>query len=164
MKSFSQKYALIQLLENVPEGYEFAATDWPLHVTIVDVFAIDWTLEEMAKRLEIVSEDYSQAHVSSTAQEDTFFGEEKQVQVTLLERTDALKKLHYDVMSVLKLGGLRLNNPEFADDGFRPHATVQKSARLQKGDTVNFTHIALIDMFPNSDPYRRKVLSIVEFK
>lgn len=108
-----------------------------------------------------ISKGYSHAQISSIAQDDTFFGEEKQIQVTLIEKTGSLRKLHYDTMKALQPGNLQLNNPEFTGSNFRPHATVQKHARLQKGDTVNFTHIALIDMFPNKDPYRRKVLKIV---
>lgn len=164
MQSFSQKYAVMQLLEDIPEGHEFGADEWPLHVTIVDVFAIDWTSEEMVKKLESFSESYSQIKISSIAQGDVFFGKEKQVRVTLLEKTSALEKLHCDIMSLLRLGNLQLNNPEFAGDGFRPHATVQDHVRLQKGDTVQFTSLTIIDMFPNEDPYMRKVLGSVELR
>ena len=90
------------------------------------------------------------------------FGENGQVQVVLLERTESLIKLHLDVLTILEDGGLALNDPQFARDGLRPHATVQKHARLNKGDKVLFTALGIIDMFPNEDPSMRKVLKTIK--
>ena len=70
-------------------------------------------------------------------------------------------KLHFDVLAILEDGGLILNDPQFARDGFLPHATVQAHARLNKGDRVQFTALSIIDMFPNKDPYKRKVLKTI---
>ena len=82
--------------------------------------------------------------------------------MVLLGRTESLIKLHLDVLETLKDGELALNDPQFACDGFLPHATVQKHARLDKGDNVQFTALSIIDMFPNEDPYMRKVLKTVK--
>lgn len=85
-----------------------------------------------------------------------------QVQVALLKKTDDLVKLHYDVIECLTQGGWRPNDPQFARDGFMPHSTVQKHARLNKGDEVTFNALTIIDMFPGSDPYQRKVIKTVK--
>ena len=66
------------------------------------------------------------------------------------------------MLSVLEEGGLKLNDPQFARDGFLPHATVQKHARLNKGDKVQFTALSIVDMFPDEDPYKRKVLKTIK--
>lgn len=75
--------------------------------------------------------------------------------------TDSLTKLHLHVLKELEDGGLVLNDPQFARDGYLPHSTVQKHARLNKGDRVKFTSLSIIDMFPNKDPYMRKVLRTI---
>lgn len=159
-QKFTQKYTIIQLFEDVPEGTQFSASNWPLHSTIVDTFAIDWDVPTLVKDLERLLGLHKQA--SSVAMEDAFFGPEKQTHVVLLQKTDSLVKLHYDVIELLEGGGLKLNDPQFARNGFLPHSTVQKHARLNKGDKVNFNALALIDMFPDENPYERKVLKIIK--
>lgn len=159
MPGFTQKYAIIQLFEPLDVGVQFSSDNWPLHSTIVDTFAIDWDAMTMKNQLEKLLK--KQQPASSTAEDDAFFGPEKQTHVILLRQTESLKKLHYDVISLLEHGGLMLNDPQFAREGFLPHATVQKHARLHKGDGVSFTALTIIDMFPGNDPYQRRVLATI---
>lgn len=159
-QQFTQKYTIIQLFDDVDEGYEYSSDNWPLHSTVVDTFAIDWSVDEMASQLSEALKSHGQA--ISTAEDDRFFGDNGQVQVVLLDRTESLVGLHLDVLSVLEKGGLVLNDPQFAREGFFPHATVQKHARLNKGDEVKFVALSIIDMFPDEDPYRRKVLKTIK--
>lgn len=158
-QAFTQKYTIVQLLEQVPEGIQFSSSVWPLHITIVDTFAIDWDIAMMARELESLLAIHERA--ISIAEGDTFFGPEKQAQVTLLQKTDSLNRLHNGIMALLKNGGLRLNDPQFADEGFVPHSTVQKQARLHEGNQVIFNALTIIDMFPGEDPYQRKVLKTI---
>lgn len=130
MSEFTQKYTIIQLFEDVPEGAEFSASSWPLHATIADTFAIDWDVPTMIETFtELLS---THATASSVVEEDRFFGDQGQVQVALLKKTDDLVKLHCDVIECLTQGGWKPNDPQFAKEGFLPHATVQKHARLNK--------------------------------
>lgn len=70
-RSFSQKYTVIQHLEDMPEGTAFSSSDWPLHVTIVDTFAVDWDAPTMIGRLEsLLANHYGAA---SATEGDTFF-------------------------------------------------------------------------------------------
>lgn len=98
------------------------------------------------------------APATSVVEEDRFFGDQGQVQVALLQKTDDLVKLHYDVIECLAQGGWKPNDPQFAKEGFLPHSTVQKHARLNKGDEVTFNALTIIDMFPGGDPYQREVI------
>lgn len=158
-QQFTQKYAIVQFFENIEEGYEYPSYNWPLHATIIDTFAINWSVDDMTARLSDALRGH--AAVSSVAGEDTLFGDAGQTRVVLLERSDELSKLHRVVLSVLEEGGVELNDPQFARDGFLPHATVQKHARLNNGNEVRFTALSIIDMFPDEDPYRRKVLKTI---
>lgn len=159
MQKFTQKYTIVQFFDDVAEGYEYSSDSWPLHSTIVDTFAIDWSVDEMASRLKDALKNHATA--DSVAEDDRFFGDQGQVQVVLLNRSDSLVELHQDVLTALEDGGLKLNDPQFARDGFLPHATVQKHARLNKGDKVQFTALSIVDMFPDEDPYKRKVLKTI---
>jgi hypothetical protein len=159
MPPFTQKYAIIQLFEHMPVGTLFSSSNWPLHATIVDVFAIDLSLPTMIDELTNVLQPHTNA--TSIVREDRFFGENGQVQVAILDKTDGLIKLHYDIIERLEQGGLKLNDPQFAKEGFLPHLTVQSHARLNKGDEVIFNVLSIVDFFPDSNPYQRKVLATI---
>lgn len=156
---FTQKYTIIQLFEDVPEGTQFSASSWPLHATLADTFAIDWDVPAMVEKLtELLN---SHAPAASVVEEDRFLGDKGQVQVALLRKTDDLVKLHYDVVACLTQGGWKPNDPQFAKEGFLPHSTVQSHARVNKGDEVTFNALTIIDMFPDEDPYQRKVIKTI---
>lgn len=160
MQKFTQKYAIIQLLEVMEEGSEYLSSNWPLHVTIGDTFAVDWENNNLFNKLsELLT---MKKPVISKAGDDDYFGPQKQTQVTLLEMNQELTALHRDVVSLLKRFGAVFNDPQYINDGFIAHATVQSRARLQPGDTVSFDRLTIIDMFPGSDPYRRKVLKSIK--
>lgn len=162
MAAFTQKYTIIQLFEPMDIGVQFSSDNWPLHSTLVDTFAIEWNITEMIQRLTDMSASLKTAH--TIAEDDTFFGSEKQTRVTLLQKTKSLTELHYSIIALLDQGGLKLNDPQFARDGFLPHATVQKHARLHKGDEMLFTALTIIDMFPENNPYERRVLAAIPLR
>ena len=159
-QKFTQKYTIIQLFENIDDGYEFSSDSWPLHSTLVDTFAIDWSVDEMVTHLNDLLSTHATA--SSTVIGSDSFGAQKQVKVSLLECTDALMRLHTDVIEVLDRGGLKLNDPQYAKADFLPHATVQKHAKLNIGDKVNFNAISIVDMFPNNNAFERKILKTIK--
>lgn len=160
MTQFTQKYTIIQLFENVPQGATFQASNWPLHATIADTFAIDWDVPTMIEKLtQLLS---SHASATSVVEDDRLFGEQGQVRVALLKKTDDLVKLHQDVIEALEQGGWKPNDPQFAKEGFLPHSTVQGHARLDKGDEVIFNALTIIDMFPGEDPYQRRVVKTIK--
>jgi 2'-5' RNA ligase len=160
MQTYTQKYAIIQLFEHMPVDTLFSSSNWPLHSTIVDTFAIDWNLPTMIEELTELLKAHAQA--ISAVGDDRFFGDDRRVQVALLKKTDDLVKLHYDVIELLEQGGLKPNDPQFAKEGFLPHSTVQSHARLINGDQVTFNALSIIDFFPNEDPYQRRVLATIK--
>jgi 2'-5' RNA ligase len=161
MQKFSQKYTLIQLLEPMSEGVEYDWKEWPLHVTIADIFAISWDVPTLLEKLS----QFVQGRPNATAVvgDDTLFGPERQTRVALLQASPKLLALHIDVVNLLKQGDVVFNHPEFTESGFLPHSTVQAHARLNKGEVVTFDALTLIDMFPHEDPYRRKVIKTIPF-
>jgi hypothetical protein len=162
MSQFTQKYAIIQLFEDISVGTEFPSSNWPLHSTIADTFAMEWDVSTMVEKLTELLKNHERA--TSIAEDDRFFGDNGEVQVVLLQKTDSLLKLHYDVIELLEQGGWKPNDPQFAKEGFLPHSTVQPHGRLNKGDEVIFNALSLIDMFPNEDPYQRKVLETIKLE
>lgn len=159
MQNFTQKYTIIQLFEDISEGALFSSDNWPLHSTLVDTFAIGWNVPTMIRNLKTLLANMPAA--DSIVEGDTFFGPNQTTQVALLRKSDSLLKLHNAVVAVLQRGGLEVNNPQFTGKGFVPHSTVQKHAWLHEGDQVVFDALTIIDMFPDGDPYQRKVLKTI---
>lgn len=42
---YSHKYTLMQIFQHIDEGDSFHMTEWPLHTTLADVFAVNLTTE-----------------------------------------------------------------------------------------------------------------------
>jgi 2'-5' RNA ligase len=160
MQKFTQKYTIVAFLEEMHEGAEYPSSQWPLHVTVADTFAVGWKATDLSEKLSLLSDRHAPSVV--TAAHDEHFGPERQTQVTILKVNDELTALHYDVVALLEDAGAVFNNPQYTREGFRAHITVQPHARLDEGDYVMLDNLAIVDMFPREDPYLRKVISIVK--
>jgi hypothetical protein len=58
-------------------------------------------------------------------------------------------------MALLKRDGVVFDEPQYQEEGYRAHATMQAN-RLHKGDSVVIDELTVVDMFPNDDiNYRR---------
>ncbi len=157
----TQKYAIVHLTNNLADGYEFSMTDWPLHVTVADVFSIKSNGKDLITDLHI--------HLCSTKPFTTnvigeeWFGQSHDVHVKLLLKTSELQVLHNKTLAVLDKHGAVFNNPEFTNAGFKPHFTIGNydDHMFEKDVTIN--SVSLIDMFPNKNPYQRRVIGTVDF-
>jgi 2'-5' RNA ligase len=161
MQKLTQKYVIAHLVTDLPDGYEYSMADWPLHVTLADVFAIDGDpndlLVDLSKQLS------AHSTVKSEVVGEEWFGEDRSVYVKLLNKTDELQQLHETILAVLQRHNVKFNSPEYTKEGFRPHSTVQKNGRLELNDVVMFDSVTLIDMFPDENPTRRRILGTVHF-
>jgi 2'-5' RNA ligase len=156
MQKFTQKYCLVSFLEPTREGFQYHYSSWPLHITLAEVFAVPLEKEELIALLAKLSSSLHAAQ--TTADDDTFFGPEKQVQVTLLNKNEEITSLHLRIMAELEKAGAVFNDPQFTREGFLPHVTVLRHARVHKNDHVAIKSVSLLDMFPGEDGYQRKVL------
>lgn len=157
--AFTQKYGIVKLFEKMPEGTEFSSDKWPLHSTVADVFAVNWDTPTLTEKL---ARGIGNCVIAtSIAENDRYFGDNGEIQVTLLQKTDSLVKLHHDVVGLLEEGGWTPNDPQFAKESFLPHATVQPHARLNEGDEVTFDTLSIVDFYPNEDPYMRRIIKTI---
>lgn len=150
----SKKYCLVQSLEPLNTEQEFASENWPLHCTIAGVFALDWS-EKLRQELdEIISRHNS---FQSIAMDEAWFGPDRSIEVRLLEMTSKLYGLHDDVVSFVERHGDKFKEPRFLRQDFHPHVTMQNN-KPENGESVLFHNLSLIDMSPNADRTRRRVI------
>jgi 2'-5' RNA ligase len=162
MEKFTQKWAVIALLEEVDEGSEFYYTDFPLHVTLAGVFKIDQEGSWLAK--ELVDILAGQKAFSVTTDIKDMFGPNKDVAVMKIVKTPELMDLYSKIHNWLLASGAIYNEPEYQGAGYLPHSTFQKSDLLKEGEIKHIKSISIIDLFPNGDGYQRKVFKTIELE
>lgn len=155
---FTQKWAIIAPLEPIQEGSEFPHTEFPLHITLMGVFAVDKNSQQLA--IECSKELAHQQAFQVTAGPEAMFGPDKSVKVTTIQPSHELTDLHMRLYDWLVRAGAVFNDPQYQGSGFGPHSTVQKKARLLPGQQVTIGSLALIDLFPHGDGLQRKVTKI----
>ena len=158
MQQFTQKYTIIHFLNPLPNGAEFASTDWPLHVTLAETFAIQQDLPTLIDSISTVARHHEP--VRTTAVNEANFGPNQDIPVILIDMPPTLMSLHNDIVSSLESNcGASFNNPHYIKDGYVAHSTIRSDTQLHRGDSIIIDSLSIVDMFPDSDPYRRKIIS-----
>lgn len=162
MQKFTQKWTIMVLLEQMDEGSEFFWKNWPQHITLVDIFAVDLNRTNLLDGLEALLAN--QRVFKVVAADDTSFGSpEEPVPVTLFEKSTELKSLHNDILKLLNNAGAVFNNPEYTGEGFVAHSTIQKDKYLNKGDITEVKELTIVDMFPHGDGLKRRIFRTIKF-
>lgn len=156
--TYSQKYCLVYFVGSVGVGDEFVMTDWPLHVTLADIFAIDLKSSNIESKIMALAENLHPVQVVANA--DAILGT---AHVVMLQKSSELTELHKCIMDLLERNGATFNTPEFTRDGFLPHCTIQPSGRLYAGDELTIDSVALVDMFPGGDWQHRRIIGVFRF-
>jgi 2'-5' RNA ligase len=87
-EEFTQKWAIISLLDDFPEGGEFYYTDFPLHVTLAGVFASELNGSQLGHALMDFLENERPVEVEVDRQE--MFGPNKDIGVMLIKQNAEL--------------------------------------------------------------------------
>jgi hypothetical protein len=151
---YRQKYALVYFIQPIDIGVEFDMSEWPLHITLADVFAVDILGTGLDAKLEQLLAECSA--VVTHAIEHAILGK---TPVVILDRNNEILNLHYKIVELLSENGAEFNNPEFTREGFAPHSTVQKQGSLRNSESILIDSMALVDMFPDENWQKRRILS-----
>ena len=157
---FSQKYAIIALMEPIKEGTEFPAANFPLHITLIGVFAIGYDGQTMAEMMSDLVRQ--QKPVTVRVEELAMLGPKRDVEVMAIEKSTELVDLHYRLYDLLVKAGAVFNDPQYQAEGFKPHSTIINGQHLNTGDTVTIDSLSIIDLFPAANGERRKILKTLK--
>jgi len=159
MEKFTQKWAIIALLEDAAEGAEFYYTDFPLHVTLAGVFAADKGRVQLAKELATAVNKYEPFEIVADVEDR--FGPNRDVVVMKVKKTPELMSLYQSVYKWLKDSGVTYNSPIYESGGYVPHVTAQKTGSLRQDESRIIKSVSLIDLYPNHNGYQRKIVATV---
>jgi len=160
VEAFTQKWAIVSLLEDAEQGSEFYYTDFPLHITLAGVFATDKDDEQLASEL---ADLLDQQHpIEIEADEKDMFGPNKDIAVMKVKQSPELMGLYQLIYEWLERSGIQYNLPEYEGKGYLPHSTFHKTDSLSPGEKRTLTSVSLIDLYPNSDGYQRKISKTID--
>lgn len=157
------RYVVVALLEPLPAGTVFPASQWPLHVTLSTNFDVVAEPEAVAA---IIAEIAAATHsFTITGGEQALFGSHHSTPVTLVEPREPLARLHAALVAGLRAHGAVFLYPEHLGDGYRPHATMQTRNRphpavLATGRRVLLDTLALVDWPQEGGHGSRRVASL----
>lgn len=158
-QTYFQKYTIVCFFYPQDLPASFSALDWPLHVTMLDTFKTDWSVEELGDAMQRVAAAIPA--FTALPVEQAMLGPNKDVPVKLLQQDEPMLAFHRALLALQQDGNFVFNTPEFVGDGFLPHATDQKDGQLAIGTPYPVTTVSLVDMFPNGDHMQRAVVSTI---
>lgn len=161
-QTYTQKYTVVCFFNVQPVGLNFPASDWPLHVTILDTFKTEWHLDTLTS--ELAKSASGIAPIDVTPTEQTMLGPDRDVPVKLLRLDQSILSLHNKLLELSNKGEFIYNTPEFVGTGFLPHVTDPKASNVQIGQGYHLDSISLVDMFPGGDHMRREVIGTFTLK
>jgi len=153
------KFGFATILENYPVGYEYRGDNIPVHLTHVDSFQIDLSLEELEAKLQHALAD--QKSFTVKALRDEFYGPDKDIPVTVLELTPELEELHAKIMDMLEAEGAFLKNPHFHREGFMPHVSVYGSRRVGVGEDILIKDVSIAAKLSEEENAMRRILATI---
>lgn len=157
----SQKYVIVHFIDigNLPT--EFVARDWPLHITFLANFALPDIDAFQSELRELTTQTKP---FTAVAEGEALFGPKQNVNVNLVKPDAPITELHNQLLSLAQKHGAKFDELKFAGDGYRPHATKQKTAQLTNGQLININHLTLVDMYPDNDISRRRIITSYSLK
>lgn len=158
-KPRQQRFVVVLPLSALTVGDRFAASDWPLHITVLPPFRTDHALSQVAEVIAAVAD--TQTMITAWAGADTLFGRRRDIPVTLMLENSGLSRLHQRLVDALRPLSARPEESAFRCPEFRAHVTLKGGSRVNSGDRLTLAQLALVEMTPWADASGRAVLATV---
>ena len=152
-------------LTRLRPGESFPVSDWPLHITVLPPFHTDAAASVLARVIAVViarviaAAPSGGATLMAVAGDDALFGRRENVPVTLVQANLTLTELNRALVDAMRPFASSPDEPAFTGPGFRAHITIKNGNRVQAGDVLTLSQLALVDMAPRSAAGGRTVLA-----
>lgn len=156
-EKYSQKWAVASFFNGLEEGFTFHRFETPLHVTLAGVFELNRSGGEILKIIEESIRNLSDFEVQAGEVEK--WGELK---VNRIGHSEELEVLYRTIQQELLDNGAVFNEPQYLLEGFKTHSTHQRAGRLRVGDNIRINSVSLVDMFPDGDWQKRRIIGTLQ--
>lgn len=160
-----QAYLLFLEIESAEPGKSYAML--PLHCTLVHWFWLDKNqVKDLAKQINQIVIDIKPMHLVANEKE-VFVGHTKNgsipVTVHKIQYSAEIKKLHYTLCDVLDKLNAQYSIPKYVRKGYIPHATNQKTGKLETGESHECMSLYLASADAPEYGNERKVIQQFDF-
>jgi 2'-5' RNA ligase len=154
------RFVVVLPLMPLQTGESFATARWPLHITALAPFETDAAPCEIARLTAAALAGFDALTV--VAGQDELFGRRHDILVTVVNDNAALTQLHDRLVEALRPLATDPNESAFTGPEFRAHVTVKQQGRVQSGDELRLTQVAVVDMAPRTATSGRTVLATLD--
>ncbi|WP_152362509.1 2'-5' RNA ligase family protein [Microlunatus speluncae] len=143
---------VIAPLVPISAGDQFEQGTVPLHLTVLPKFLVpddrSAAVESMITEIAAVT-----GPITATSTGDALFGQDGTVEVSTIEASAVLQRLHVRLLEGALRAGAMSDRPAYNGDRYRPHVTRTSDGHsVRSGDSVELTTLAILDC---SQPTRR---------
>lgn len=149
------RFAVVLPLEPLAAGDAFAASAWPLHVTLVEPFETTRDGASVARLLGPALDGFTADGVESF--DRAMFGPRQDVPVTLVRDDGSLDAMRTRVLDALREADVDVARARLH---YRPHVTDSSSDSIPPGRTVALSQVALVDLRPPEGAARRTIAAV----
>lgn len=159
-------HSYLMILEVTPLNVGKTYAMLPLHCTLVHWFRMELDPANFTEKLEMVARNFAPLDLTA-ATEAIYTGKTKQgvipVTVNIVELTQDLKELHFQICEKLDELGVHYTAPQYVKEGYTPHVTVQNGEKLPIGVTHTSAAIYLVEADAPEYGNDRRICSKIEF-
>ena len=158
----SNKYVIVHFIEGSKEPHDFSSSEWPLHLTLLGNFNIELTAGQLITELDKFAS--ATAGFEVKVEKEDSFGVNHDISVSLINKDGSITRLHLGLMKLMNKLGATYDSPDFVGEGYRPHVTIQLASRVNAGQAFLVDDLTLVDMAPDDDNKKRKVIKTFKFR
>lgn len=154
------RFAVVAFLDDVALDAEFDADGLPLHVTLLGAASTDADLDQVVTAVEAA---YSSHGVfRAEGGDDELIGAEE-VEATLVIDDGDLADAHLALVVDLRDLGVRVDDPSLVGRRYRPFVAVaddpdDRAGRIERGERLELRAVAVLDLAPDGDRDRVRVV------
>jgi 2'-5' RNA ligase len=155
----AHKYVIVHMVE---PGFplQFSTHRWPLHLTLLINFSLPVSEDLFIQKLDKLAAKCKPFDVRLG--DKAMFGSAGKVPVRLAEHQPKLQDLHDSLMTLATGLGASYDSDQFMGAAYHPHVTLH-NRQLQRGYSFTLADVSLVDLAPDQNPRRRRVIKTIEF-
>lgn len=157
-----QEFGLTVFLEERPVGFEFDASEWLLHITLIDSFEIAMETPKLVNLLNDLLSSTKEIHTRAVKMD--YFGPNKDILVARLKNTKELQDLHNSLVKLLEVNNATFKREYILKENYKPHVTITATESVNVNDKITVKTVSLIDKNAVNNPSLRKVIANINLK
>ena len=154
------RFAVVAFLDEVALEAEFDADALPLHLTLLDAASTEADLDQVVSAVEAA---YAPGGVIEAVGGDDDLVGAAEREATVVVDDGRLTDAHLELVLALRDLGVRVDDPTLVGRRYRPFVAVadesdDRAGRIDRGERLELRAVAVLDLAPDGDRARVRVV------